>query len=213
MTDANEQDLNEAHRQRMVEVKKQQDEQRKLHKIDKGLLLVNTGDGKGKSTSGFGLAMRAAGHGFHVAVIQFTKGKWKTGEAAAFKRFPEIEHFIVGDGFTWDTQNRAADIEAATQGFAVVKACIEASRVTEENPKPKYDLIVLDELNIITGYGYLPVAEVVATLQDRPPKLHVLVTGRGASDGLIAIADTVTRMDVVKHAYQNGVRAQRGIEF
>jgi cob(I)alamin adenosyltransferase len=213
MTDINEHEINEAHRQRMVEVKKAQDEQRKLHKIDKGLLLVNTGDGKGKSTSGFGLALRSAGHGFRVAVIQFTKGKWKTGEAAAFKRFPEIDHFIVGDGFTWDTQNRAADIEAAQKGFAVVKECIEASRVTDANSTPKYDLIVLDELNIITGYGYLPVAEVVRTLQDRPPKLHVLVTGRGASDELIAIADTVTRMDVVKHAYQNGVRAQRGIEF
>lgn len=205
----NEDEVNEAHRLRMVEVKKQQDQARKERKLDKGLLIVNTGDGKGKSTSGFGLAMRAAGHGFPVAVVQFTKGKWKTGEAAAFKRFPEIEHFIVGDGFTWDTQNRAADIESARAGFEVVKECIDACR----GDSPKYQLVVLDELNIITSYGYLPVEVVVETLGNRPPDLHVCVTGRGASEELIAIADTVTRMDVVKHAYQNGVRAQRGIEF
>jgi cob(I)alamin adenosyltransferase len=209
MTELSEDEINEAHRKRMVEVKKQQDQARKERKLDKGLLIVNTGDGKGKSTSGFGLAIRAAGHGLRVAVVQFTKGKWKTGEAAAFKRFPEIDHFIVGDGFTWDTQNRAADIESARAGFEVVKACIEACR----GESPKYQLVVLDELNIITSYGYLPVEVVVETLGNRPADLHVCVTGRGASEELIAIADTVTRMDVVKHAYQNGVRAQRGIEF
>lgn len=204
-----EDELNEAHRLRMVEAKRQQDQARRERTLDKGLLLVNTGDGKGKSTSGFGLAIRSAGHGFGVAVVQFTKGKWKTGEAAAFKRFPEIDHFIVGDGFTWDTQNRAADIESARAGFEVVKQCIDACR----GQAPKYRLIVLDELNIITSYGYLPVELVVETLAARPPELHVCVTGRGASEQLIAIADTVTRMDVVKHAYHSGVRAQRGIEF
>jgi cob(I)alamin adenosyltransferase len=209
MTDSTEDAINEAHRQRMVEVKKQQDQARQQRKLDKGLLIVNTGDGKGKSTSGFGLAMRAAGHGFRVAVVQFTKGKWKTGEAAAFKRFPEIDHFIVGDGFTWDTQNRAADIASARAGFEVVRECIEACR----SEHPKYQLIILDELNIITSYGYLPVELVVETLANRPPDLHVCVTGRGASEELIAIADTVTRMDVVKHAYAAGIRAQRGIEF
>jgi cob(I)alamin adenosyltransferase len=202
-------ELNEAHRQRMVELKEQQDRARKERKLDKGLLIVNTGDGKGKSTSGFGLAIRAAGHGFRVAVVQFTKGKWKTGEAAAFKRFPEIDHFIVGDGFTWDTQNRAADIASALAGFEVVKQCIDACR----GEHPKYQLVILDELNIITSYGYLPVELVVETLQNRPAELHVCVTGRGASDELIAIADTVTRMDAVKHAYAAGIRAQRGIEF
>ena len=207
MTTENE--INEAHRLRMVEAKKQQDQARTEHRLDKGLLLVNTGDGKGKSTSGFGLAMRAAGHGFRVAVVQFTKGKWKTGEAAAFKRFPEIDHFIVGDGFTWDTQNRANDIASAQAGFEVVKQCIEACR----GETPKYQLVVLDELNIITSYGYLPVELVVETLANRPPDLHVCVTGRGASEQLIALADTVTRMEAVKHAYHSGVRAQRGIEF
>jgi cob(I)alamin adenosyltransferase len=202
-------EINETHRQRMVETKKQQDQARKEHRLDKGLLLVNTGDGKGKSTSGFGLAMRAAGHGFRVAVIQFTKGKWKTGEAAAFKRFPEIDHFIVGDGFTWDTQNRAADIASAEAGWQVVTQCIDACR----GESPKYQLVVLDELNIITGYGYLPVERVIETLSKRPPDLHVCVTGRGASEQLIALADTVTRMEMVKHAYRSGVRAQRGIEF
>ena len=209
MTEPTEDEINEAHRQRMVEAKKQQDQARREHKLDKGLLIVNTGDGKGKSTSGFGLAIRAAGHGLRVAVVQFTKGKWKTGEAAAFKRFPEIDHFIVGDGFTWDTQNRAADIASAREGFEVVKQCIEASR----GDAPKYQLVILDELNIITSYGYLPVDLVVDTLKNRPPDLHVCVTGRGASEQLIALADTVTRMDVIKHAYAAGIRAQRGIEF
>jgi len=204
-----EDEINEAHRQRMAEVKEQQDQARKERKLDKGLLIVNTGDGKGKSTSGFGLAMRAAGHGFRVAVVQFTKGKWKTGEAAAFKRFPEIDHFIVGDGFTWETQNRQADMASAEAGFAVVQECLDACR----GDAPKYRLLVLDELNIITSYGYLPVERVVRALSARPPALHVCVTGRGASDELIAIADTVTRMEVVKHAYEAGVRAQRGIEF
>jgi cob(I)alamin adenosyltransferase len=202
-------EINEAHRQRMVELNEQQAQALKERKLDKGLLIVNTGDGKGKSTSGFGLAMRAAGHGLRVAVVQFTKGKWKTGETAAFRRFPEIDHFIVGDGFTWDTQNRAADIVSARAGFEVVTQCIDACH----GEHPKYQLMILDELNIITSYGYLPVELVVQTLQKRPSGLHICVTGRGASEQLIAVADTVTRMDAVKHAYAAGIRAQRGIEF
>jgi cob(I)alamin adenosyltransferase len=199
----------EAHRQRMQEVKAKHDEEVRKRREKKGLLIVNTGDGKGKSTAAFGLALRAAGNGMRVAVVQFTKGKWKTGEAEAFKRFEEIDHFIVGDGFTWETQNRQADMRSAREGFARVEQLIERCR----GPEPAYQLLVLDELNIVVAYDYLPVELVVDTLSARPADLHVCVTGRGARPELIAIADTVTEMKVVKHAYASGIRAQRGIEF
>jgi cob(I)alamin adenosyltransferase len=199
----------EAHRLEMVALKKEQDEQARQRKEQRGLLLLHTGDGKGKSTAGFGLALRAAGHGLRVAVVQFTKGSWKTGEGLAFKRFPEIDHFIVGDGFTWDTQNRQADMESARRGFDRVEQLIDSCRADP----PKYSLIVLDELNIVVDYGYLPVERVVTSLRNRPKMLHVCVTGRGARPELIEIADTVTEMRMVKHAYDAGIKAQRGIEF
>jgi cob(I)alamin adenosyltransferase len=199
----------EAHRERMSELKKQQDDEVRKRKDKRGLLLVHTGDGKGKSTAGFGLAIRAAGHGLRVAVVQFTKSSWKTGEGLAFSRFPEIDHFIVGDGFTWNTQNRQADMRSAREGFSLVEQLIESCR-TEP---PKYKLLVLDELNIVVDYEYLPVPLVVATLKTRPHELHVCVTGRGARPELIEIADTVTEMRMVKHAYEAGIKAQRGIEF
>lgn len=204
-----EQAKDEAHRQRMIELKREQLEQKKKHTEKKGLLIVNTGNGKGKSTAGFGLAIRAAGQGFRVAVVQFTKGSWKTGEAKAFERFPEIDHFIVGDGFTWDTQNRQADIASASKGFDLVEKLIDECRGDE----PKYQLIVLDELNIVVRYEYLPVARMIAAIAARPPMLHVCVTGRDAAPELIAIADTVTEMMPIKHAYEVGIKAQRGIEF
>lgn len=197
------------HHARMIALKQEQDEEVRKRKDKKGLLLVHTGDGKGKSTAAFGLAMRAAGHGFRVAVVQFTKGSWKTGEGLAFKRFPEIDHFIVGDGFTWDTQNRQADIESASKGFALVQQLIEACR----GDAPKYQLLVVDELNIVVRYDYLPVDLVVDTLRNRPSALHVCVTGRDARLELLEIADTVTEMRMSKHAYHAGIKAQRGIEF
>jgi cob(I)alamin adenosyltransferase len=209
MSEHDESAINEEHRQRMVEMKEKHDEEVRQRKESKGLLIVNTGDGKGKSTAGFGLAMRAAGHGFPVAVVQFTKGKWKTGEAAAFKRFPEIEHFIVGDGFTWDTQSREEDMARAEKGFDLVEQLIEQCR----GETPKYKLIVIDELNIVLRYDYLPVARAVEALKNRPEGLHICVTGRDAKPELIEIADTVTEMRAVKHAYASGIRAQRGIEF
>lgn len=199
----------EAHRLKMVALKQEQDEQARKRKEKRGLLLVHTGDGKGKSTAGFGLALRTAGHGLRVAVVQFTKGSWKTGERQAFERFPEIDHFIVGDGFTWETQNRQADIQSARRGFDLVEQLIDTCRVDP----PKYSLMVLDELNIVIDYGYLPVEQVVASLRNRPTSLHVCVTGRGARPELIEIADTVTEMRMVKHAYDAGIKAQRGIEF
>ncbi len=201
--------IDEAHRLRMADLKRTQDEEVAKRKDKKGLILVHTGDGKGKSTAGFGLAMRAAGHGLPVAVVQFTKGSWKTGEGVALKRLPEIDHFIVGDGFTWNTQDRQADMHAAREGFALVERLIEACR----SPAPKYKLLVLDELNIVVDYGYLPVSLVIQTLQGRPADLHVCVTGRGAPPELIEIADTVTEMRMIKHAYEAGIKAQRGVEF
>lgn len=209
MTDESEAQKNEEHRLRMQEVKAKHDAEVRARREKKGLLVVNTGDGKGKSTAAFGMAFRAAGNGMRVAVVQFTKGKWKTGEAAAFKQMDGIDHFIVGDGFTWETQNRPADMKAAREGFALVEGLIERCRADE----PAYQLIVLDELNIVVDYDYLPVDLVVQTLSARPPDLHVCVTGRGARPELIEIADTVTEMKMVKHAYKAGIRAQRGIEF
>lgn len=199
----------EAHKAQMETLKREHDRELRTKNIRRGVLLVLTGDGKGKSTSAFGTAMRAAGHGQRVAIVQFTKGRWKTGEQAAFERFPEIDHFIVGDGFTWDTQDRRADIASARKGWELCAALIEASR----GDAPKYHLIVLDELNIVLRYGYLPVDEVVAALLSRPEDLNVIVTGRDAPPELVAIADTVTEMKLVKHAYAAGVKAQRGIEF
>lgn len=199
----------EEHRLAMIELKKKQDAEIRARKEEKGLILVNTGDGKGKSTAGFGLAIRAAGQGMKVAVVQFTKGSWKTGEAEAFKRFPEIDHFVVGDGFTWDTQNRKEDTASARRGWELVLDLVERCR----GESPAYRLIVLDELNIVVRYDYLPASEVVEALRNKPEQLHVCVTGRDAHPDLIAIADTVTEMKMVKHAYDAGIKAQRGIEF
>jgi cob(I)alamin adenosyltransferase len=211
MTDEHETEAekNEAHKKRMAALKEEQDREVRSKTIKRGILLVHTGHGKGKSTSAFGTAIRAAGHGQRVAVVQFTKGSWKTGEQAAFKRFPEIDHFIVGDGFTWNTQDREADIASARKGWELCVQLIEACRGED----PKYQLIVLDELNIVLRYDYLPTDEVVAVLGERPEKLNVIVTGRDAPPELIEIGDTVTEMKLVKHAYQAGVKAQRGIEF
>lgn len=209
MSAPDEAERDEAHRLAMVELKRKQDEAIRARKEKKGLLLVHTGDGKGKSTAGFGLAIRAAGQGMRVAVVQFTKGSWKTGEAAAFERFPEIDHFIVGDGFTWETQNRQQDTASARKGWELVLELIERCR----GEQPAYQLLVLDELNIVVRYDYLPADEIVAALAERPEELHVCVTGRDARPELIAIADTVTEMKMVKHAYESGIKAQRGIEF
>jgi len=178
---------------------------------EKGLLIVHTGKGKGKSTAAFGLAVRALGNGMKVGVVQFVKGKWQTGERAVLERFPEqVEIRTMGEGFTWDTQDRARDIRAAQAAWQASKEMIEACR----QAPPKYDLVVLDELNIVLRYDYLPLDEVVAFLRDRPAGLHVVVTGRNAKPELIEAADLVTEMTLVKHPFrEQGVKAQKGIEF
>ena len=173
--------------------------------IEKGLLIVHTGKGKGKSTAAFGMVMRSIGHGFRTGIVQFVKGRWDTGERSVLGRFPDLVTFkAMGEGFTWETQDRARDIAAARAAWSEAQAMMA---------DPSYRMVLLDELNIVLRYDYLPVAEVVAGLTARRPGLHVIVTGRNAPDDLIAAADLVTEMTLVKHPFREGVKAQAGIEF
>ncbi|MFN4281765.1 MAG: cob(I)yrinic acid a,c-diamide adenosyltransferase [Alphaproteobacteria bacterium] len=173
--------------------------------IEKGLIVVHTGPGKGKSTAAFGMVLRAVGHGMKVGVVQFIKGKWDTGERTVLEKFPELVTIrAMGEGFTWDTQDRARDIANAEAAWAEAKKLImDAS----------YRMVLLDELNIALRYDYLDVNEVVATLKAKPADTHVIVTGRNAKPELIEAADLVTEMTMVKHPFRAGVKAQAGIEF
>lgn len=178
--------------------------------IEKGLLIVHTGKGKGKSTAAFGLVTRAIGNDMRVGIVQYVKGKWQTGERKVLEHFPgQVEIRTMGEGFTWETQDRARDISAAKAAWEVSKQMIEDCR----SNKPRYDLILLDELNIVLRYDYLPLHEVVEFLANRPANLHVIVTGRNAKPALIDAADLVTDMTMVKHPFRSGVKAQKGIEF
>ncbi len=194
------------HRTKMAKRKAVQDAEVAAKSIaEKGLLIVNTGPGKGKSTAAFGLVLRAVGHGWRVGVVQFIKGAWSTGERTALERFPElISWHTMGEGFTWETQDRARDIAAARRAW---------EKAQELMADPAIRLVVLDELNIALRYDYLPLDEVVATLGARRPDLHVVVTGRNAKPELIEVADLVTEMGAVKHHFAAGVKAQAGIEF
>jgi cob(I)alamin adenosyltransferase len=194
------------HKARMVRRKALQDAAVAARPIVvKGLLMVHTGAGKGKSTAAFGLALRALGRGQRVGVVQFIKGAWATGERAAFERFgDQIAWRAMGEGFTWETQDRERDVAAARAGWA------EASRRMED---PTIRLVILDELNIALRYDYLPIAEVVAALAARRSDLNVVVTGRDAKPELLEAADLVTEMTSVKHHFDAGARAQEGIEF
>ena len=173
--------------------------------IEKGLLIVHTGKGKGKSTAAFGLAARAVGNGLKVGVVQFVKGVWKTGEREVFARFPElVEIRAMGEGFTWETQDRARDIAAAEAAWEMSEAMMA---------DPSNAMVILDELNIVLRYGYLDLDRVLSALTDRREDLHVVVTGRNARPELIEVADLVTEMTLVKHPFRAGVKAQIGIEF
>ena len=178
---------------------------------EKGLLIVHTGKGKGKSTAAFGLVFRALGNGMRVGVVQFVKGKWETGERVALEKFSDqVTIKAMGEGFTWDTQDRARDIAAAKGAWEMAKEMIDACR----GPDRPYDMILLDELNIVLRYDYLPLDEIVDFLSKRPEMLHVIVTGRNAKPELIEAADLVTEMTQVKHPFrEQGVKAQLGIEF
>ena len=175
------QDEAAAHKARMEALRQEQAEKVRSKTQDRGIVIVNTGDGKGKSTAAFGLAIRAAGSGQNVGLVQFIKGTWKTGEAEALKRFPEVRHVVSGEGFTWNTQDKTADIAAARRGWDIALEMIEQSR----GPEPKYSLVILDELNIVLSYGYLPVEEVVRTVLDKPTELSICITGRGAPEALV----------------------------
>src|SRR5579875_3125740 len=172
---------------------------------ERGLIIVHTGTGKGKSTAAFGMVMRCIGHGMRVGIVQFVKGAWETGERHVLEHFPDLVTCrAMGEGFTWETQDRARDIAAARGAWEMAKAMIA---------DPSYRLLLLDELNIVLRYDYLPVAEVVETLTRKPRDLHVVITGRNAKPELIEIADLVTEMTLVKHPFRSGVKAQAGIEF
>lgn len=171
---------------------------------EKGLLLILTGNGKGKSSSAFGMLARALGHGMRAGVAQFIKGRSDTGEEAFFRRQPDVVWHVLGEGFTWDTQNLERDTETAQRGWAVVQKMLS---------DPALDLIVLDELTYPLKFGWLDLTVVLNDLKNRPPMQHVVITGRGAPEALCEAADTVTEMTDVKHAFRAGVQAQKGIDL
>jgi cob(I)alamin adenosyltransferase len=194
------------HKEKMQKRKAVQDAEVATKTIaDKGLVVVHTGPGKGKSTAAFGLVLRALGHGYRIGVVQFIKGAWQTGERAALERFDDlISWHTMGEGVTWETQDRARDVAAAERAWG---------KAVELMADPSIRLLVLDELNIALRYDYLALDRVVAALAARRQDLHVVVTGRNAKPELLAIADLVTEMTLVKHHFQTGVKAQAGIEF
>ena len=195
----------ERHRAKMAKRKAVQDAEVAEKTIEKGLLIVHTGPGKGKSTAAFGLALRMLGRGHRVGVVQFIKGAWHTAECDALSTFGEqVSWHTMGEGFTWETQDLKRDIAAAERAWA---------KSLELMADPTYGLVILDELNIALRYEYLDLATVVAALRGRRPGLHVVVTGRNAKPDLIAAADLVTEMSLVKHHFSAGVKAQPGIEF
>lgn len=204
MTDASVTDA-ERHRAKMAHRKAVQDAEVASKTIEKGLLIVHTGSGKGKSTAAFGLVLRMVGHGRKTAVVQFVKGAWSTGERKVLEGFGAlVEWHTMGEGFTWETQDRARDIADCRRAW---------DRAKELMRDPDLALLVLDELNIALRYDYLPLDDVLEELRDRRPDLHVVVTGRNAKPPLIQAADLVTEMTVVKHHFAAGVKAQPGIEF
>ncbi len=195
----------ERHRAKMAKRKAVQDAEVAEKKIEKGLLIVHTGIGKGKSTAAFGLALRMLGRGHRVGVVQFIKGAWHTAERDALAKFgDQIAWYTMGEGFTWETQDRAHDVAAAERAWSKARQLID---------DPSYSLVILDELNIALRYDYLDLHAVVAARAARREGLHVGVTGRNAKPELIAAADLVTEMTLVKHHFASGVKAQPGIEF
>ena len=198
-------EVNQAHREKMARIKAVKDRIYASKTIEKGLIIVHTGTGKGKSTAAWGLAMRCLGHGLKLGVVQFVKGRRDTGERFFLARFPElVEVKVMGEGFTWETQDRERDIAAARAAWEAAKAMLQ---------DPALHMVILDELNIVLRKDYLPLAEVIAGLRARRPDLHVVVTGRNARPELIEAADLVTEMTLVKHPFRAGVKAQLGVEY
>ncbi|HUX90916.1 MAG TPA: cob(I)yrinic acid a,c-diamide adenosyltransferase [Gallionellaceae bacterium] len=172
--------------------------------IERGVVIVNTGNGKGKSTAGFGMVARALGHGMRVGIVQFIKGSFSTGEEAFFRRFAEVSYHVMGEGFTWETQDKERDIACASAAWKIACELLQDKSIA---------VVLLDELNIALKYKYIQIEEVLAALRNRPAHQHVVITGRGAPDELIEFADTVTEMNLLKHAYHAGVKAQNGVEL
>jgi cob(I)alamin adenosyltransferase len=200
-----EDEINARHAEKMAKKKAARDRMIATKTLEKGLLIVHTGKGKGKSTAALGMVMRAIGHGFKVGIVQFVKGKWETGERVVLERFADqVTINTMGEGFTWETQSRERDIAAARAAWNQAVSLIQ---------DPEIKMVLLDELNIVLRYDYLPLDEVLAVLRDKPEDKHVIVTGRNAKDELLEIADLVTEMAMVKHPFREGVKAQAGVEF
>ena len=205
MSAADESGRDARHKARMQRKKAVVDAKVAEASVERGLLLVNCGNGKGKSSAAFGMLARTLGHGLKAGVVQFIKGASSTGEEAFFRRFPdEVRYHVMGEGFTWETQDRQRDIAKAEAAWTVARELLRDEGIA---------LVVLDELNIALKYGYLSLDTVLADIAARPPMQHVVVTGRGAPPGLIEAADTVSEIALVKHAFHAGVKAQRGVEF
>jgi len=193
------------HAEKMAKKKAVRDRIQAGRTIERGLLIVHTGKGKGKSTAAFGMVLRALGHGMKVGIVQFVKGRRETGERTVLARFPDlVELHAHGEGFTWETQNRERDIAAARESWTVAQRLIA---------DPAVALVVLDELNVVLRYGYLSLAEILPILLARPAATHVIITGRNADPALLDAADLATEMTQIKHPFRDGVKAQAGIEF
>jgi cob(I)alamin adenosyltransferase len=205
MSDGTEDARNREHREKMERRKEARDKIMAAKTQERGLVIVHTGKGKGKTTAAMGMALRCAGHGFKVGIVQFVKGAWNTGERRALESFGDLVTFkAMGEGFTWETQDRARDIAAAE---AAIKAAGQMIR------DPSFRMVILDELNIVLRYDYLPVAAVLELLDEKPEQTHVVITGRNAPPEILERADLVTEMTLVKHPFAAGVKAQPGVEF
>lgn len=194
----------EKHQQRMQNIKRHVDQRIAKAQEDKGTFVLLTGNGKGKSSSALGMVARALGHGLKVGVVQFLKGEWNTGEIDFFKQQENVRWEIMPSGFTWETQNREADIASSEEAWSYAMSMLNDSEV---------DLVVLDELTYLLHYEYLNEDDVLNALMKRPESQHLVVTGRGASDALVELADTVSEIKEVKHAFKRGIKAQKGLEF
>lgn len=200
-----EEDLNARHADKMKKKKAARDKIIATKTIEKGLTIVHTGKGKGKSTAAFGMVFRALGNDMKVGIVQFVKGKWGTGERVILEKMGDrVSMASMGEGFTWETQDRQRDIEAARGAWEKAKAMIMDD---------EHDMVLCDELNIVLRYDYLDVAEIIEVLKAKPEMKHVIITGRNAKDELIDFADLVTEMEMVKHPFRSGVKAQVGVEF
>ena len=205
MTEADEVEINRQHAEKKARIKAARDRMMAEKTVEKGLLIVHSGNGKGKSSAAFGMALRCLGWGLRVGVVQFIKGDRPTGEKLFFNRFPELCRFVsMGEGFTWETQDRERDVQAAARAWDESKKMIA---------DPAFSMVVLDEINVALKYELIDLEDVIAAIAARPECCHVVCTGRGAPDALIEAADLVTEMKLIKHPFKTGIKAQAGVEF